>query len=105
MSDSGVTTCTIGVVDGQVVLTFPKQTNWVAFDPETARQLGEAMAKNAYEARYGTPPQGKGSIVVDQIRTRLHLHATHMIRSMIDKRVLPGRIAHEVVDMVLREVT
>jgi hypothetical protein len=103
---TGTTTCAVGDRDGQVVLQFPEAVQWAAFDPETARQIGEAMAKAAYKARFGVDPGANmKSQLVDQIRTRLHASATQMIRSMINKRDLPGVIAQEVVDLVLREVT
>ena len=102
---TGTTTCAVGDRDGHVVLQFPEAVQWAAFDPETARQIGEAMAKAAYKARFGVEPGNMKSQLVDQIRTRLHTSATHMIRSMINQRQLPGVIAQEVVDLVLREVT
>lgn len=105
MSEGGASTCSVHVSDGQVIFTFPMEVKWVAFDPETARQIGESMARAAYRARFGSQPQVNKSHLVDQIRTRLHTSATHMIRSMIEKRELPGRIAQAVVDHVLSEVT
>lgn len=105
MGNGGATTCAVGVKEGQVVIEFPDSVRWATFDPETARQLGEAIARAAYEARFGVKPNQNKSSLADSVRTRLHLNATHMIRSMVDQRVLPGRIAQKVVDYVLTEVT
>lgn len=101
---TGTTTCAIGNRDGQVVMTFPQPVEWAAFDPETARQIGEAMAKEAYTVRYGRKPEGK-SIIADEIRQRLLNRATLIIRSLQEKGKLPGHIAKEVVDTILSEIT
>ena len=102
---TGTTTCAVGERDGQVVLTFPFPVEWATFDPETARQIGEAMAREAYKAKYGRASNEKGSVISEQIRTRLISRVTIIIRSMQNKQKLPGYIAAEVVDSVLQEVT
>ena len=102
---TGTTTCAVGERDGQVVLTFPLPVEWATFDPETARQIGEAMAREAYKAKYGRSSSEKGSVISEQIRTRLISRVTIIIRSMQNKQKLPGYIAAEVVDSVLQEVT
>ena len=101
----GATTCAVGDLDGQVVLQFPEAVKWATFDPETARQIGEAMARSAYKARFGSDPAPKTSQLIDQIRTRLHTNATLVIRSMLRNNKQPGQIAQEVVDIVLKEIT
>ena len=101
---TGTTTCAVGERDGQVVLQFPESVQWAAFDPETARQIGEAMAKEAYTIRYGRQPQGK-SVLADEVRQRLLNRATIIIRSLQEKGRMPGFIAMEVVDAILQEVT
>ena len=101
---TGTTTCAIGNRDGQVIITFPKAVEWAAFDPETARQIGEAMAKEAYSVRYGRKPQAK-SVIAEEVRTRLLNRATLIIRSLQEKGKKPGFIAMEVVDAILSEVT
>lgn len=101
---TGSTTCAIGNRDGQVILQFPEAIEWAAFDPETARRIGEAMAREAYAVRYGNKPEGK-SVVADEIRARLLNRATLIIRSLQEKGKLPGVIASEVVDVILQEVT
>ncbi len=101
---TGSTTCAIGNRDGQVVMTFPTAVEWAAFDPETARQIGEALAREAYAVRYGRSPVSK-SVISDEIRTRLLNRATIIIRSLQEKGRMPGFIAMEVVDAILSEVT
>ncbi len=101
---TGSTTCAIGNRDGQVVMTFPTAVEWAAFDPETARQIGEAMAREAYTVRYGRSPQSK-SVLTDDIKVRIQNKATIIIRTLIEKNRAPGFIAMEVVDAILSEVT
>lgn len=101
---TGTTTCAIGNRDGQVIMTFPEAVEWAAFDPETARQIGEAMAREAYAVRYGRQPESK-SVISDEVRQRLMNRATIIIRSLQEKSRAPGFIAMEVVDAILSEVT
>ena len=100
---TGSTTCAIGNRDGQVILQFPQAVEWAAFDPETARQIGEAMAREAYTVRFGKSPDSK-SIIADEVRTKLLNRATLIIRSLQEKNKLPGLIAMEVVDAILSEI-
>ena len=101
---TGSTTCAIGNRDGQVVMSFPSPVEWAAFDPETARQIGEAMAREAYSVKYGRNPLSK-SVITDEIRQRIMNKATIIIRSLQEKGRAPGFIAMEVVDAILSEVT
>lgn len=103
LQGDGTTTVAVGERDGQVILSFPKPIQWAAFDPETAAQIGEAIAKEAYQCRYGRKHESK-SVIGEQVRMRLITRATHVIRSLQDKGKLPGVIASEVVDTILSEV-
>ena len=101
----GATTCAIGERDGLVIMNFPKEVQWAAFDPETARQIGEAIARQAYEIHTGLKADPGRSIISEEKRTRLITRATHVIRSLQDSGKLPGFIAAQVVDTILAEVT
>lgn len=100
----GADTVAIGERNGQVVLTFPQPVQWAAFDPETTRQICEAMAREAYQIRYGKAPADGKSVISEEIRARLMTRVTHVIRSLQDKGKLPGFIAAQVVDTILSEV-
>lgn len=101
---NGADTVAIGERNGQVVLQFPESVQWAAFDPETARQIGEAIARAAYEVRFGRKPADGKSVISEQVRMRLITRATHVIRSLQDKGKLPGFVASQVVDVILSEV-
>ena len=100
----GTTTVAIGERDGNVILSFPDSVQWCALDPETARQVGEAIAKEAYHIHTGIKA-GDKSVINEAVRGRLITNITHIIRSEQDKKKLPGYIAALVVDTVLSEVT
>lgn len=100
---NGTTTCAIGNRDGQVVISFPSPVEWAAFDPETARQIGEAMAREAYGVKYGRPPQGK-SVLSEELQTRIMNKATIIVRTLMEKNRAPGFIANEVVNAILMEI-
>ena len=102
---TGTTTCAIGNRDGMVVQEFPHPVTWAAFDPETARQIGEAMAKEAYYLHTGLKPEAGKSIISEQKRSLLVTRITHIIRSMNAQEKLPGYIAAQVVDTILAEVS
>lgn len=101
---NGADTVAIGERNGQVVLQFPNAVQWAAFDPEIARQIGEAMAREAYQIRYGKAPADGKSTISEEVRMRLMTRVTHVIRSLQDKGKLPGFIAAQVVDTILSEV-
>lgn len=90
--------------EGNVVLTLPSVCDTITIDPETARQLGEAIARSSYYCRYGIQPDDKKSVISELKRTTLITRATHIIRSMTDQKIMPGKVAAEVVDVILSEV-
>jgi hypothetical protein len=101
---TGATEIAVGDEGGQVVLRFPQAVEWCTLDPETARQVGEAIARAAYHAHTGQTVDPKQFVLSEQVRTRLITRVSHVIRSLQDKGRLPGFIAAEVVDTVLQEV-
>lgn len=100
----GADRCAVGDLNGHVVMTFPKPVQWVSWSPETAGQIGEAMARSAYKIKTGIDNVNGGSVINKEIRNRLLTRATHVIRSMQEQGRMPGYIAAEVVDLILSEV-
>jgi len=97
------TTCAVGERDGMVVLEFPESVSFATFDPETARQIGEAIAKQAYHAHTGkNVPDGR-SIIADSARDKLIVRVAHMLRSLRNKKL--DYQAKQLVDTILSEVS
>ena len=95
----------IGEQDGQVMLMFPKPIQWLALDPENARQIAEQIARSAYAAHTGMTPLNQKSYVSENIRVMLNARVTMIIRSLNEQGKSPDWIAREVIDRVLAEVT
>lgn len=95
-------TVAIGERDGKVILEFPKPAQWAAFDTETARQIGEAIAKQAYETRFGVKA-AEGSFISEHVRNKLITRTVHVLRSLGGRH--PEHIASEIVDTILAEVS
>lgn len=95
----------VGQLNGKVVLTFPQPIRWLAIAPENAGPLGEQLARLSYHIKTGRDPNQAQSIITAEIRNRLVTRITHVIRSMDERKRLPGHIASEVVDIILSEVT
>jgi len=95
------TTCAVGERDGNVILEFPEPVQWASFDTETARQIGEAMAKQAYQTRYGISA-AQGSFLSEQVRHKLITRTKHILRSLEGKH--PDYIASQIVDTILADV-
>jgi hypothetical protein len=95
-------TLAVGDLDGMVVITFPEPKRWVKLDPETARRLGEQLAKQAYKARFGDYPTPTKTMLTDALRSRITNRVMLMLRSMqretpaIDYNVQAERIVDEV---------
>ena len=102
-NDNVATTVAIGERDGMVVFEFPKPVRWATFDPETARQIGESIAKVSYTAKYGKAPS-QGSTLSREIRAKLIARTQHVIRSLQEKGMAPERVANEVLDTILTEI-
>ena len=108
----GATTAAVGIRDGQVVMQFPNAVQWLAVDPQTAVNIGEALARAGYEIRHGHQPPDNTAVLQEEIKRR----ATDMIRlSMITRSEIILRqllernrslnyIATELVDRMLQEV-
>lgn len=101
----GAHTCAVGDRDGLVVISFPEPVRFAAFDPETARQIGEQIAKRAYKIHTGRDADANKSVLADQVRGKLITRATHIARSLQKQGKPPAMIAMNIVDAVLQEVT
>lgn len=105
VSDNETTTMlAVGERDGRVVLQFPHAVRECIIDPETARQAGEAIARSAYTAHYGTPPPAARSAISAAKRVHLKARATLIVRSLTEAHKSAGYIADHVVDMLLTEL-
>ena len=109
----GATVVAVGIRGGEVVLQFPANVQWATLDPQTAVNVGEAMARAAFEIRHGRQPRANVDVLAEEIKRR----ATDIVREkMINRTVLILRslrekgkneiyTATEVVDRILQEVT
>lgn len=102
----------VGDQKGQVVLSFDRPVqNWV-LDPQNAFQIGEAIARAAHTARFGSTPPPDGSYiaqqvkarVTDEVRTRMVLQAGFALRSMLEQGRAADYMAREIVERILSEV-
>lgn len=95
-------TVAVGELDGMVVLHLPVVTDTITLDPETARDMGECMAKEAYKIRYGVKDMSK-SVISEEVRKRLIRRAELIMVSEKNKK--PEWIATSIVDSILAEVS
>jgi hypothetical protein len=114
----GATEFEMAVVKNEVVLRFPQPTELVVFGAENARQIAESLARYAYQAHTGKElsdadiqsqiAQDIRDRLTDQLRDRMIARFALVVPSMLEKlkgSATPGRIAMELVDILLREVT
>ena len=101
-----MTTTTLAIGDrlGKVVISFPGPTTECELDAETAREVGEQLAKSAYTAHYGRPPPRGGSHIAKEKVDHLKARATLIIRSLTDRGANAGYIAEHVVRMLVSEM-
>lgn len=108
----GKTEIAIGDEGGKVIMRFPKPIAWCALDPQNAFQIGEAIARAAHVARFGTQPPADGSYLAQQIRSRVTdetrdrmvTRVSVMLQSLRDQNKSNGQIALQVVDTIFAEV-
>ncbi len=89
--------------DGKVIFKVPKGSEEIVIEEEVARQMGEALCKSAYTAKYGIAPGD--NLVSETLRNKLVTRPAHIIKNLQSRKVLPLNVAQEVVDTVLSEVT
>ena len=105
MSDLTTDTMAVGEQDGMVVISFPKPVQWATFDPETAKNIGMAMAKTSYELTTNSKTDASGAkILSETMQAKLVTRLTHVIRNLSEKGKPPGFIAEECMTVILREV-
>lgn len=98
------TTCAVGERDGKVILEFPKPVQWAAFTPDVARNIGMAMAQNAYNAKYPGQNNDAKKELTQQLVTKLQTRLTLVIKNLQDRGKDSAYIADEVMNIILREV-
>lgn len=95
----------VGERDRMVVLSFPEPTREFAMDAETARQVGEQIARSAYVARFGRQPDGAPrSMVTEGMRQRMRARAGLVARSLAEQGKDWQYIGQHLVDLILKEV-
>lgn len=100
----GCTTLAVGERDGNVVLQFPESVGWAVLDPETARQVGEAIARSAYVCRYGREPDSNRSPIGQQVQQKLVNRVLLILTNLLKRKRPPAYIASEIVDVCMREI-
>jgi len=99
----GTDVLAIGVENKRVVCRFQKAVSWLELDPDTAKAVGEEMAKCAFEIHYGKRPTSQNAISLE-IRNRLVTRVQHVIRSTQEQKKTPKYVAESVVDTILSEL-
>ena len=95
----------VDIHEGKVVLQFGSAVAWVALDPQTALQIGEVMAKAAYTCTYGKVPEGTQNVLKQEKVNMLYRRVELVFTNLMDRKKHHKYIAHELVDIVLSEVT
>lgn len=86
-----------------------RQIGYITLAPEEARLAAEALARSAYEAHYGAPPDQGRSTISETKRLAMVRRVALMLGSFArkapisDKAHENGRIAQSIVDTVLSE--
>jgi hypothetical protein len=99
------------VHEGKVVLTV-RQTGkdpvYMAFDPGSALEVADVIAKASYNAKYGKDRPvliGLGDMVIEQKRVKLNNRCNIMLRSMLTEGKANDLIIRNLVDACLAEMT
>lgn len=113
----GVTQIGIACIDKHVVMKFPQKMEYIAMKAENARFIAEAIGRAAYEAHYGkaAPDDMRSALLhdvreklTDEMRDKMIARFSMVMPSMLEQlrgAKTPGRIAMELVDMFMVEVT
>lgn len=99
---------------GMVVIHFQRPCEWASFDPETARQVAEKMARYAYEAAHGRPPSDDENLsflakgirkkLSKVLREKMVNRTILLLRNFLEKKPPLGYQAEQIVDHVLKEI-
>jgi len=95
----------VEIRDGKVILNFGGDIGWVALEPQTALEVGEVMAKAAYTCTYGKVPEGTQNVLKQEKVNMLYRRVELVFKNLLDKKKPAKYIAHQIVDIVLAEVT
>lgn len=102
--DTGQTELGIAVEKGRVVVRFPTPRLWFAMDAQNAVDIGEAIARAAYEARFGKKPGEGKSVLSEKARQRIVNRVALVLASLNREHKSMNYIASSLTDVVLKEV-
>lgn len=83
------------------------QEMWVSLDPDNAVDVAEAIAKEAYHAKYGRPSEVVHTLkdeVIAKKRVKLINRCKLVINSLLERGKPNEYIVTELIDIVLAEV-
>lgn len=84
------------------------QEMWVSLDPDQAVDVAEAIAKEAYHAKYGKPSEMVHTLkdeLLAKKRTKLINRCKLVIPQLLERGRTNEHIVTELIDIVLAEVT
>ena len=103
----------IGIGDGgKVVMHWHEQCNRIDFDPQSAFDMAEGLARTAHKVRFGKNPPTDNSYLAQQIKARLTEQVRDkmvgrvalMLTSMLRQEKTHGYMAMQIVDTIFAEV-
>lgn len=100
----GCDSLAVGARGDYVILTFPVPVSWVALAPDTAKQVGECIARSGYAVESRDNVYGKTPIIIEQIRKRLVIAVAHLLKSDAERAANLDLTAQRCVELMLTEV-
>jgi hypothetical protein len=103
---AGTNRCTISDHAGSVIIHFETRCEFLALTPEEARQMGEALARQAYRAHFGDyPTTADNSAITESMRIRARNAVVMQLRQEPCKTEAELRQrASAIVDRVMKEM-
>lgn len=89
---------------GMVILKFPRPKEWVAFDPNGARNVADAMHAEADFIQRLVTREERLNYAAERLRDKLVTRVTLMLTSMERDKKKPAYQAGAIVDQVLSTV-
>ena len=102
--EDGPTSVMVSHDRGKIVLAFPYPKRWVAFDPNGARNVADAMKAEADFIQRLITPQERTVAAAARLRDQLITRVTLMLTSMETQRKKPAYQAAHIVDQVLQAI-